>query len=191
LTSGQLTILLVIAGYLFGSLNSAYYLCRFVKGIDLRTFGSSNAGATNTARILGKKGFIAVFIIDFLKGTAIVYTTQKLNIPSIWQPWILFATVLGHNHPIQLKGRGGKGISTLSGGVLGYSPYLCLGSLLVLILSVWLTGKKLIMGMIVYGSLGFSVLIITGNWIEASGFFALSILVVTAHKENFTRTEPL
>ena len=61
-------ILLIIAAYFIGAIPFAYIIVKLVKNIDIRTVGSGNAGATNAARVLGKWGFISVFILDALKG---------------------------------------------------------------------------------------------------------------------------
>ncbi|MFL5469489.1 MAG: glycerol-3-phosphate 1-O-acyltransferase PlsY [Gemmatimonadaceae bacterium] len=119
----------VIISYLAGSIPSAYIAGR-LRGVDLRKHGSGNLGATNVARVLGRKTGGAVFLADFLKGFLPVYLlpayTETLR-PDLWALIFGAAAILGHVKPIFLLGKGGgKGVAT-AGGVfmaLAFIPVL-------------------------------------------------------------------
>jgi glycerol-3-phosphate acyltransferase PlsY len=102
---------------------------RFVKRIDVRTVGSGNVGATNASRVLGFKGGLAVFVIDMLKGLVAATVIAPWLIPSASGTARLacgFAAVLGHNFPVFLGFRGGKGVSTTIGALAGTMPVVTL-----------------------------------------------------------------
>ena len=116
-------LICVLVGYLFGTISNGYLVGR-LHHIDIREFGSGNAGATNAVRTLGKKAGLLVFLGDFM----------KVFIPAIIVHYIVFAGedysallceitgfagVLGHNYPVWLHFKGGKGISSTGGAMIG------------------------------------------------------------------------
>src|ERR1700741_2137551 len=117
ITIGSVTML--IAAYLFGSIPTAVWIGRAFYGIDVREFGSGNAGATNVFRVLGKKAGIPVLLLDVVKGILAValahfsdftsHTTPLIN----YQIAIGIAAVIGHIFPLFGGFRGGKGVATL------------------------------------------------------------------------------
>ena len=119
-------VLFLILSYLVGSSPWGFIFGK-LHGIDLRTVGSKNIGATNTGRILGKKYAIFVYILDMLKGFIFVFLYRYKIIPAEWcilNPMLygLFA-VLGHTFPIYIGFKGGKSVSCGSGAIAGYFPY--------------------------------------------------------------------
>ena len=136
----------VILSYLLGSIPSAVWIGKMMFGIDVREHGSGNAGASNTFRVLGKKAGFLVLLIDFFKGLAstglmflqydiIAHTTEFRN----YQMLLGLVAVLGHVYPIFAGFKGGKGIATLLGAVVGISWHVALLAAVVFILSVWIT----------------------------------------------------
>lgn len=120
-----MTVLPLMISYFCGSIPFGLLIVRLVKKIDIREYGSRNIGATNVARVVGKKWGILVFILDFLKGFL-----PFLCLPFFFSDYpkslfILMALlgVVGHNWSIFLKFGGGKGVSTSLGVIAG----LCLG----------------------------------------------------------------
>lgn len=114
--------LAVIISYFIGSIPTAYIFGKQLKGIDIREHGSGNVGATNVFRVLGKKpGFIVLFL-DILKGVLAVWLLAELfHIQGIRQIICLgIAAVCGHNWTIFLKFKGGKGIATSLGALIGF-----------------------------------------------------------------------
>ena len=110
----------LVIGYVFGIFQTAYFYGR-MKGIDIREHGSGNAGPTNALRVLGKKAGIIVFAGDFLKcffAINLVRVLFKNTAPEILQLIALYSAtgcILGHNFPVQLNFRGGKGIACTAG----------------------------------------------------------------------------
>jgi glycerol-3-phosphate acyltransferase PlsY len=114
--------LLVVAGYLAGSLPFGYWLARALRGVDIRTVGSGNIGATNVWRSFGPRLGIAVMVLDTLKGfvPALVAT---LWVGSLWGVVAGAAAMLGHSRPLFLWfERGGKMVATCGGVFLGVAP---------------------------------------------------------------------
>ena len=110
--------------YLFGSIPTGFLLVKYYKGIDIRTIGSGNTGANNVRRILGKEWGILVAIVDMLKGVIGLLGAMASGITN---PWVIslvaLAGVLGHNYPVWLKFKGGKGIATSYGVIFLLWPF--------------------------------------------------------------------
>lgn len=130
----------VLAAYLIGSFPTGYLVARCC-GIDIRQHGSGNIGATNVVRVLGKKWGALVFVIDFLKGLIPVVIAMQwshaVGIVPASAPGAVVAlmALLGHSFPIWLRFRGGKGISTSAGIIVGLFPGsfpFCIGSWLLI-----------------------------------------------------------
>lgn len=136
---------LIILAYLIGSIPTAVWVSKKVYGIDIREHGSGNAGATNTFRILGSKAGSAVMLVDMLKG----FLAVKLSLFSAYawtsEPFVNLqvglglAAVLGHIFPIWADFRGGKGIATLFGMILGIQPLVAVSLVGVFLLMLFLT----------------------------------------------------
>ncbi len=125
--STSLTLISLVAGYLFGTLPTAYYAVKLFSGKDIRESGSGNVGAMNSFAVTGSKWAGAlVFLVDALKGAAAVLFV-RLIVPDddvlIWYEWIaVFGAIVGHNFNLWLslsakKLSGGKGLATACGGL--------------------------------------------------------------------------
>ncbi len=120
---------IVLLGYLIGSIPAGFLVAKFA-GLDIRTVGSGNIGATNVLRALGKRYGYPVFAFDFLKGIAAVKASVFIvqsgtsSVLSSDLAGILggACSVLGHSYPIWLRFRGGKGVATSGGVVFGLMP---------------------------------------------------------------------
>ena len=110
--------LIVLAGYLLGSIPTAYVAGRVLKGGDIRQMGDGNAGAQNAFHQLGAKAGIAVFLVDVGKGAVGIFIAQAASLPLLAILSTGVATVIGHNWPIFTGFRGGKGESTTIGVLL-------------------------------------------------------------------------
>lgn len=138
-----LNIFLGILAYLLGSIPSAVWISRKYYGIDIREYGSKNAGATNMLRVLGKRAALPVFVIDMAKGFVAVQLAhfsgymQGSEAMFTMKIVLVGAAVLGHIFPIFAKFKGGKGVATLAGAVLGVYPpavLLCLATFFIILL---------------------------------------------------------
>jgi glycerol-3-phosphate acyltransferase PlsY len=107
--------------YLIGSVPTAYIYGKISKGIDIRQHGSGNVGATNVFRVLGKKQGAIVLSLDILKGIVpVVVVSSALGLSSVMELILLaVAAVAGHNWTIFLKFKGGKGVATSLGVLIG------------------------------------------------------------------------
>ena len=128
--------LLVVAGYLLGSLSFALLLVRWRTGTDIRKEGSGNAGATNVLRAHGKALGLAVALLDVAKGAAAVLLVRLVTADPRYAAAAGFAAILGHVFPIYSGFRGGKGVATAVGAFLVLAPLgtlACLAVFLVLV----------------------------------------------------------
>jgi acyl phosphate:glycerol-3-phosphate acyltransferase len=112
---------LVAVGYLLGSIPTGVLVARR-HGVDLRTVGSGNIGATNVARALGKRTGVFVLVFDALKGLGAVLLAIGFGASDPWLVAVGYAAVLGHVFPVWLKLHGGKGVATSVGVLLGILP---------------------------------------------------------------------
>lgn len=149
---------MILIAYLLGSIPSAVWIGKKYYGIDIREYGSKNAGTTNMLRVLGKRAALPVFALDFMKGFVAVTLIELLkydeNISDMWLINVkiiaVFAAVLGHIFPIFAGFRGGKGVATLVGAVTGIYPpvaLLCFGVwLVVLMISHYVSLSSMVAG---------------------------------------------
>lgn len=188
-------ILTLLGAYLLGSLPTGFLVAR-AKGIDIRTAGSGNIGATNAMRVLGKPAGIFVLLMDVLKGFAAVWLCAKIlagiNVTeSVSQADCIIAgigAVLGHNYTPWLKFKGGKGIATTAGVYLALAPGPLGIAFIVFITAVLLTRYVSV------GSIAAAIALAASAWILAPrNIFlglvttALGALAVYKHKGNIQR----
>ena len=120
-----------LAGYLVGSIPFGYLVYYWARGVDIRTVGSGNIGATNVGRQLGFRYFLLVFALDVLKGLVptlgVPLGIKSMGIePTADLPvFVALASILGHNFPVYLKLQGGKGVATSLGALLALDPIAC------------------------------------------------------------------
>jgi glycerol-3-phosphate acyltransferase PlsY len=196
----------VLLSYLVGSLIGSLLVGRLHGGIDIRKQGSGNPGSTNALRTQGKVFALWVLLIDVGKGFLASSLIASAHLPrwagsdASWQPWLAaacgLAVMLGHIYPIWYSFRGGKGVATLVGVVLGLHPWLLPPMLLTWLGAVALfgfVGLASIMGALVLAA----ELPLTGiePRVPLQAFGALSaLLVLLTHRSNVSRmlagTEP-
>ena len=128
-------VLACLAGYLLGSISASYIAGKLSSGVDIRDHGSGNAGATNTLRVLGWRLAVLVALADVFKGVlAVSFADLVTGGASAALALAALAAVVGHNWPIFLGFRGGKGIATAIGVLLTLTPGAALYSLLLAVL---------------------------------------------------------
>jgi glycerol-3-phosphate acyltransferase PlsY len=200
---------LLIAGfasYLIGSIPAGYIAGRIV-GIDIRTVGSGNIGATNVTRVLGKRYGYPVFIVDFLKGFAAV--GMSIMIAKRAQPVLIsselfgvvgaVACVLGHSFPVWLGFKGGKGVAASAGALLGLMPFVALIAVAVWLIIFYLTRYVSVASMT--AALAVPITILSMMFLGQTGGTALlyfsiclAAVVIVRHRSNLSRlmrgTEP-
>jgi glycerol-3-phosphate acyltransferase PlsY len=174
----------MLVAYLLGCLNSGYYMVRLRTGQDVRRYGSGNAGARNTGRLLGKSGFLLAAVGDCLKGAAAVALALWLNL-SLWGILLaLLAVVVGHIWPAQLHFQGGKGLATTLGATLVFDLRLTLILLGVALLALVLVRRSTPSGLV-------AVILSPGvTWAMGRPLpviiiiAALALLILWAHRSN-------
>lgn len=188
-----------VGGYLSGSLPFGYWAGK-LKGIDIRQHGSGNIGATNVFRVLGKGMGIPVFILDALKGwlpawLAGLWLQQQgaaLELVSAAAVVAGLAAVLGHMFTFWLGFKGGKGVATTAGVLLGIAPLAMLGGLAVWLL-FFFTTRYVSLASMMAGVGVVATMAITmarsGRWdLVMLGFGVLiMLLVIVRHRSNITR----
>ena len=121
----------VLTAFFLGSLPFGHWLA-LARGVDLRKQGSGNTGATNVGRVLGKKWGIFVFVLDLGKGWIAVALAKSVgNLPETWSVTVGVFAVLGHVFSPWLGFRGGKGVATSAGILIGLAPWVALGVALI------------------------------------------------------------
>jgi glycerol-3-phosphate acyltransferase PlsY len=192
---------LIIKGglsYLLGSIVGSLAVARLTGGVDIRTVGSGNPGATNALRTLGKKVALAVLLIDLAKGwiaTGVVATwVMPPGIPAAsaalaaWSaPVCGIAVMLGHIYPLWFGFRGGKGVATLLGAVLGISGWLLLPMILTWLAAVIAFGYVGLASIL--GAFALVVAIaLTRSGTPLLTFGVLSaLLILFTHRSNLAR----
>src|SRR5215831_18869662 len=136
----SVTIGALLAGsYLFGSLPFGLWIAKQWKGVDIRTLGSGNIGSTNVWRVCGPTAGLLALLFDLLKGLLPPLIGLKLGLASQWQILAALCGILGHNYSAWLGFKGGKGIATSLGALLGTAPlagFTALGIFLVELLTL-------------------------------------------------------
>jgi acyl phosphate:glycerol-3-phosphate acyltransferase len=177
--------LAVVAAYLLGSIPFAYLAGRS-RGVDLRTVGSGNLGAANVFRNLGRGPGIAVMALDILKGTAAVLVARAIT-DDPWPAVAAGAAMAGHVFPVWMRFKGGKGVATGGGALIGLVPTasaILLGLWLVIAMGSRFTSLASIVAAVVatplVWSLGYPV-----SAIVFTGVAAAAVLVL--HRGNIRR----
>lgn len=192
-----LTILLgAFVSYIIGSMPTALWVGKAFYGIDIRQHGSGNSGATNTFRVLGKKAGISVLLIDIIKGltaASIVRYYDFVEIGSVryvnLQLLFGLTAVIGHIFPIFANFKGGKGIATLLGMVIGIhylSALACIGLFLVILFSTRYVSLSSILSAIAFPLIAIVIYKNEEPLFVAFGI-AAAIMVVLTHQKNIKR----
>jgi len=180
------SILLILFAYLLGSVLFGELIAN-KKGLDLRSVGSGNVGATNVSRALGKKYGVLVFFLDFLKGLfPVILSRIYFGLESWTTGFVGLASFLGHLYPFFHKFRGGKGVATAFGVLFGISPTIALFSLLVWFLLFKLKGYVSLASL---GATGFAFILslIMLNFKLIFMVFFITLLIVYKHRDNIKR----
>lgn len=186
--------LILIVCYLVGSIPSGYLIGKAFKGINIRDFGSGNIGFTNVLRVMGTLPALIVLIIDVTKGIISVYLgfffAHLIGIDSQIMGGIGgLASIVGHNWPIFLKFKGGKGVAVTAGVFLTLAPIPFLSSLLIMIGIIALTRYVSLGSIVAAATLPFFVWFWLGN--NARFYLFLSImaafLIFFKHRSNIQR----
>ena len=185
-------ILWIALGYLAGSFPTGYLVVRFARGTDIRTFGSGNVGATNVGRLMGKKWAVVVTIVDMVKASVGILCAHGA---AVGDPWVLAATafsgVCGHNFPLWLRFKGGKGVASTYGVVFFLYPplsfFLAPAGGVLWILLVKMKGYVSLASLLSLWSLPFMAVLLSFPKAYLVLLTALAALSTVRHKDNIVR----
>lgn len=185
----------IILSYLIGSIPTAYIFGKLTGGIDIRQHGSGNVGATNVFRVLGKGPGIAVLLLDILKGVvAVTLVPQLLGLTEIVHHVVLAVIVVcGHNWTVFLNFKGGKGIATSFGVLIGLAlkftlirPVL-LGTFLIWVICFLVTRIVSVSSIVAATFLPIIMVLTRQEFAIVSLGAVFCIFVVFRHKANIKR----
>ncbi|WP_057829182.1 glycerol-3-phosphate 1-O-acyltransferase PlsY [Liquorilactobacillus cacaonum] len=178
-------VLMLVIGYLLGSIPSGIWIGKIFYHKDIRKFGSGNMGTTNTFRVLGKKAGAVVLLIDMLKGTLAACQPYFFNV-HINVLIIGCAAVIGHVFPIFARFKGGKAVATSAGILLAYSPLFFLVAWIIFLTTLYLSSMVSIASMV-----GMTLITVLSLFfhdpILTTIAIILTIFVFYRHKGNLSR----
>ncbi len=189
-------VFIVILAYLIGSIPTAVWVSKSIFDIDIRDYGSGNAGATNTFRVLGSKWGSLVMFVDVLKG--VIATSLYIFIPFYLTDELArtnlmillgITAVLGHIFPIWANFKGGKGVATLLGMALAIQPivaFICLGIFIVTLITTRFVSLSSMLASVAFMVL---ILFIFHEKETTYRLFAIlvALMVIVTHQKNISR----
>ncbi len=193
MTSG-LSVALVLGAYLLGSISFSYLIVKAKEGMDVRTVGSGNAGATNVMRAAGKKAAALALLLDIAKGITAVVVARAVGATPPVVGGAAVAVVLGHVFPVFFGFRGGKGVATSAGALGALAPAAMFVALIVFVLVVYWKRYVSLASMAAAASV--PVLAWAGQrlgWVEGpdpwliAASAGIALLVVVKHRSNLDR----
>lgn len=195
-------IICLVIGYVFGLFQTAYIYGK-LHGIDIRDYGSGNAGTTNTMRVLGTKAGLLVLLGDIVKCilavvvTGVIFGGTHPDMIYLLKLYAATGAILGHNFPFYLHFKGGKGIAATAGLILSFHPYLIPMGVILFFGAFFTTHYVSLGSLLVYagffielivlgqlGMFGMSQNLLIEMYIIAGG---LTIMAYYKHKDNIKR----
>lgn len=192
-------IFCLLAAYLLGSIPTSVWVGRIWFGLDVREHGSGNAGATNTFRVLGKKAGIFVMLVDILKGllaATVALILLRLGVIEsemlvLWKLILGIVAIVGHIFPVFADFRGGKGVATLAGMMMGVQWEITLICVFIFLITLILSNYVSVSSMVASLSFPLLVVLVPGfqqdNLILPIFGFVLFVAVVFTHRKNIKR----
>jgi len=179
-------IFLIVIAYLIGSIPFGVLVAK-TKGIDLKSAGSRNIGATNVLRTAGKLPALITLIGDFLKGAVAIFLCRAVLEGELWEALTGVSVILGHIYPVFLSFKGGKGVATGFGVLAVYSPLA-----LIFILIIWLatalwTRYSSLAAILSYGALPIVSLLLNTAGIKLTFAIVITHLIILTHRDNIKR----
>lgn len=176
----------IICTYILGSVPYGLVFARAFCGIDPRTAGSCNVGATNVARLCGKTWGAATLACDILKGALPVYMALHINDSAVFVSLTALAAVLGHLFSCFLRFRGGKAVATSIGVFLPLAFWPLLATCIICLLVVWRTGFVSLGSLTLVTALPVCLLL-AGRWEWLPLAFIVMAMVIWSHRANVQR----
>ncbi len=178
--------IILVLSYLIGSIPFGVVIAR-LKGVDLRRVGSGNIGATNVLRAMGRLPAFLALLGDFAKGIAAVFLGRVFLGDGLWQGGAGIMAIIGHNYPVFLRFKGGKGVATGFGVLSIYSPLSALITVTIWIITAVFTRYSSLASLLSYLSLPFTMAIVEGRGVRFLFSIAITIMIIWKHRENIKR----
>lgn len=189
-----MTVALLLGAYLLGSISFGLLLVRLTRGIDVRSIGSGNPGATNALRAAGPAVGVAVLALDIAKGFLPVAVGRAVEVPEGGLAWIAAAAVVGHVFPLWHRFRGGKGVATAAGALTALAPWPMLAAFVLFLVTV--ASTRIVSLGSVLAALSAPLFWVAGGrlgwWsppptMALAGCVTISLLVLWRHQDNLRR----
>jgi len=177
-------LIFALCAYLLGSVSTAIITCKLMGLEDPRSVGSNNPGATNVLRTGGKKAAIITLLGDMLKGLLPVLAVQQLSADNIALAITGIAAFLGHLYPVYFRFKGGKGVATFYGVLLGINWMIGLAALAVWVLMILMFRISGLSALVSATSSPFIVWYLDGSEILIAAVSFMSILLIWRHRSN-------
>lgn len=195
-------IICLVIGYVFGLFQTAYIYGK-LHGIDIRNYGSGNAGTTNTLRVLGIKAGLLVLVGDIVKCilavvvTGFIFTKTHPEMIYLLKLYAAMGAILGHNFPFYLHFKGGKGIAATAGLILSFHPYLIPMGVILFFGAFFTTHYVSLGSLLVYAGLFIEMVVLgqMGKFGMSQGLLiemyvitgGLTVMAYYKHKDNIKR----
>src|SRR5438445_6701852 len=173
--------LLVVVSYLIGCASPGYLLVRRTTGADVRSQHTGSTGARNAGRVAGWRVAAAVFALDLAKGALAVAIGRLAGLDEGWLSVSLVAVVAGHVLPVQLRFRGGRGLSTALGAMLVLNPAAALIGLVTAVVVALGARQVTVAGLAGMTAAPVAALLLGVRGYELAGLTATTVLVLAAH----------
>lgn len=182
-----ITLVLILASYLLGSVCTAIFICRLFNLPDPRTSGSSNPGATNVMRLGGKLPAILTLFGDALKGIIPILIARNLGLDETSVELVMLAAILGHIFPIFFKFKGGKAVATTVGGLLAFNYILGLAFIGIWILVVLITKLSSLGALVSAIFIPIMALLYYGKSEQVLPLILIPVIILITHRANIER----
>ena len=176
----------VVGAYLVGSVPFGYLIGR-ARGVDVRTVGSKNIGATNVYRTVGKAWGLLAFLCDFLKGLLPTLAALRWGGEANLPVCVGLACVVGHTLTVFMRFRGGKGVATAFGMMIALLPYPTLAAFGVFVVTVWLSHYISLGSILAAATLGVLAWVVPCTLFLRLVVTAIAVFVIVKHRSNIVR----
>ena len=177
----------IAVGYLFGSVPFAFLLSRKWRGIDIRSAGSGNVGATNVLRTSGVLTALTVVALDIAKGIGSVLVVQRFMAGDAAPAAAGLAAIVGHIYPVWLRFKGGKGVATACGVFAVLLPAATAPALALFVVTVWLTRFVSVGSIVATVALGPIAWAMHAPRVVVGVSLAATAVILFRHRSNFAR----
>ncbi|MFP4146936.1 MAG: glycerol-3-phosphate 1-O-acyltransferase PlsY [Halorhodospira sp.] len=183
----MMDLLLVLLGYLVGSVSSAILVCRVLNLGDPRQGGSGNPGATNVLRLAGKAPAVATLVGDWLKGTLPVVVAWLATTDAVIVAAAGLAAFFGHLFPVFFRFQGGKGVATGLGVILAWSPLALLATAVTWLAVAGAFRYSSLAAVVAFAMAPIFMLWIAGSPVLTAATAILTVAIVWRHRDNIVR----